>query len=98
MFAERPPRRHLPHHPPETHGVIRRLQFKVKDWTLKVRYSVISATTGFVCDLTIEPFHLFRYLDEQVFRFNEREMTDSERFLKAMSSIVGRRLTYKSPN
>jgi transposase-like protein len=45
--------------------------------------------------VSVEPFHLFRYLDEQAFRFNEREMTDSERFLKAIPSIVGRRLTYK---
>ena len=44
--------------------------------------------------VSVEPFHLFRYLDEQAFRFNERETTDSERFLKAAPSIVGRRLTY----
>jgi transposase-like protein len=44
--------------------------------------------------VSVEPFHLFRYLDEQAFRFKEREMTDSERFLKALPSIVGRRLTY----
>jgi transposase-like protein len=44
---------------------------------------------------SIEPFHLFRYLDEQAFRFNNREDNDGERFLKAVSGIVGRRLTYK---
>jgi hypothetical protein len=38
---------------------------------------------------------LFRYLDEQAFRFNEREMSDSERFLKAIPAVIGRRLTYK---
>lgn len=42
----------------------------------------------------VEPFHLFRYLDEQTFRFNERKLTDSERFTEIVSSIVGRRLTY----
>jgi transposase-like protein len=36
--------------------------------------------------VSVEPFHLFRYLDEQAFRFNERETTDSERFLKAIPS------------
>ena len=46
--------------------------------------------------VSVEPFHLFRYLDEQAFRFNEREMTDSERFLKAIPQIIGRRLTYRS--
>ena len=45
--------------------------------------------------VSIEPFHLFRYLDEQAFRFNERKLTDAERFLTAVLSISGRRLTYK---
>jgi len=30
--------------------------------------------------LSVEPFHLFRYLDEQAYRFNNRKMTDAERF------------------
>src|SRR6266699_6557016 len=42
--------------------------------------------------VNVEPFHLFRYLDEQAFRFNERKLTDSERFVEATPSIVGRRL------
>lgn len=46
--------------------------------------------------VSVEPFHLFRYVDEQAFRFNEREMTDSERFSLAVSQIVGKRLTYKA--
>jgi transposase-like protein len=45
--------------------------------------------------VSVEPFHLFRYLDEQAFRFNERKSTDLERFLKAIPSLVGRHLTYK---
>lgn len=45
--------------------------------------------------VNVEPFHLFRYCDEQAFRFNERKSTDSERFLDAVPSIFGRRLTYK---
>jgi transposase-like protein len=44
--------------------------------------------------VSIEPFHLFRYLDEQVFRFNFREENDAARFLKAVASMIGRRLTY----
>jgi transposase-like protein len=43
-----------------------------------------------------EPFHLFRYLDEQAFRFNEREDTDGGRFLKAVSGIFGKHLTFNS--
>jgi transposase-like protein len=45
--------------------------------------------------VSIEPFHLFRYLDEQCFRFNNRKLTDAERFAYAASAIVGKRLTYK---
>ena len=45
--------------------------------------------------ISVEPFHLFRYLDEQVFRFNERKLDDAGRFVLALASIVGRRLMYK---
>lgn len=45
--------------------------------------------------VSIEPFHLFRYLDEQAFRFNQRELTDSERFRLVCGSLVGKRLTYR---
>lgn len=44
--------------------------------------------------ISVEPFHLFRYLDEQMFRFNLRELNDGERFITAMQQIVGKRLTY----
>ncbi|MDB4793469.1 IS1595 family transposase [Methylacidiphilales bacterium] len=41
-----------------------------------------------------EPFHLFRYLDEQAFRFNERKDTDGGRFMTAIKGIVGKGLKY----
>lgn len=45
--------------------------------------------------VSVEPFHLFRYLDEQVFRYNNRkDKTDAQRFSLAVRQIVGRRLTY----
>ena len=44
--------------------------------------------------VSVEPFHLFRYLDEQAFRYNERESTDAERFIGAMSQVAGKRLTF----
>jgi hypothetical protein len=43
----------------------------------------------------VEPFHLFRYLDEQMFRFNNRKLTDQGRFLALVRSVVDKRLTYK---
>jgi transposase-like protein len=44
--------------------------------------------------VSVEPFHLHRYLDEHTFRFNLHEGNDSERFLSAVSGTFGRRLTY----
>jgi hypothetical protein len=46
--------------------------------------------------VSVEPFHLFRYLDEQSFRFNERGGDDRSRFLLALFGIVHKRLTYKA--
>src|SRR6266550_4638157 len=42
--------------------------------------------------VSVEPFHLFRYLDEQAFRFNQRELNDSQRFIQVCGNLVGRRL------
>ncbi len=45
--------------------------------------------------ISVEPFHLFRYIDEQAFRFNNRKaMDDGERFIEVMKRAVGKRLTY----
>jgi transposase-like protein len=46
--------------------------------------------------VSVEPFHLFRYLDEQSFRYNERESTDAERFQKVLGSVAGKRLTWNT--
>jgi transposase-like protein len=44
--------------------------------------------------VSVEPFHLFRYLDEQAFRFNERAETDRGRFVKALTGVFGKGLSY----
>jgi transposase-like protein len=44
--------------------------------------------------VSVEPFHLFRYLDEQAFRFNERKDNDAGRFVKVLRGIVGKGLRY----
>ena len=41
--------------------------------------------------VSVEPFHLFRYLDEQAYRYNNRKLTDGERFSVAVKGIVGKR-------
>ena len=44
--------------------------------------------------VSVDPMHLFRYLDEQCFRFNFRKLTVQERFLIVLSHVIGQRLTY----
>ena len=44
--------------------------------------------------ISVEPFHLFRYIDEQAFRYNNRKMNDAERFAVVMKQVTGKRLTY----
>jgi transposase-like protein len=49
--------------------------------------------------VAVEPFHLERYVDEQIFRFNNRAtrdnpLDDADRFLLALSQVAGKRLTF----
>ena len=44
--------------------------------------------------VAVEPFHLFRYVDEQAFRFNNRKFDDVDRFRAMVSGIAGKRITY----
>lgn len=45
--------------------------------------------------IAVEPFHLFRYLDEQAFRYNNRKPDDGNRFTRTLARVEGKRLTYK---
>ena len=45
--------------------------------------------------VSVEPFHLFRYLDEQTFRFNTRKGKDADRFIQTVKQVAGKRLTYE---
>lgn len=42
----------------------------------------------------MEPFHLFRYLDERMFSYNERHRDDQGRFMAVLAMVSGRRLTW----
>lgn len=46
--------------------------------------------------VSVQPFHLFRYLDEQAFRFNKRNWSDCQRFIQVLLTISGKRLMYKN--
>ena len=46
--------------------------------------------------VSVAPFHLERYLDEQTFRYNRRKTDDGGRFREVLASVVGRRLTYRA--
>lgn len=58
-------------------------------------WSVLKRTLGGTY-IAPRPKHLDAYLDEQVFRFNERENNDGPRFVKATKGVDGKRLTYKA--
>lgn len=45
--------------------------------------------------ISVEPYHLSAYVDEQAFRFNNRKTDDGDRFVRTLSQVSGRRLTYK---
>jgi len=61
---------------------------------LENSWSLLKRTIKGTC-VSVEPFHLFRYLDEQSFRFNNRELTDASRFLLVAASVIGKRLSYR---
>jgi transposase-like protein len=90
-------------HPEYTHKIINHADAYVDGevhtnglenfWSLLKR----SLKGTYVC---VEPFHLFRYLDEQMFRFNNRAtkkhfVSDSDRFQMVASQLAGKRLTYQ---
>jgi transposase-like protein len=56
-------------------------------------WSLLKRTLGGTY-VSVEPYHLFRYLDEQSFRYNHRHETEASRFVRVCSAIVGRRITY----
>ncbi len=45
--------------------------------------------------VAVDPVHLFRYVDEQAYRFNNRTDTDAGSFAGALDSVSGRRITHK---
>lgn len=57
-------------------------------------WSLLKRTIGGTY-VSVEPFHLFRYLDEQAFRFNRRKANDADRFFEVLTQIVGKRLEYR---
>jgi len=57
-------------------------------------WSLLERTLGGTY-VAVAPFHLHRYVNEQVFRYNTRKGTDADRFVAVAANTVGRRLTYK---
>lgn len=45
--------------------------------------------------VAVAPFHLFRYANEQAWRFNARDLNDGGRFWRALNGVLGKRLTYR---
>ncbi len=56
-------------------------------------WSLLKRTIGGTY-VSVDPFHLFLYLDEQCFRFNKRRLSDAERFVIVLAQTIGKRITY----
>lgn len=56
-------------------------------------WSLLKRTIGGTY-VSVEPFHLFRYLDEQAFRFNQRGDTDADRFCRTLRHVTGKRIMF----
>ena len=56
-------------------------------------WSLLKRTIGGTY-VSVEPFHLFRYLDEQAFRFNRRKGTDADRFFEVLCMVTRKRLQF----
>lgn len=76
------------------HGAEEYVRGRVHNNGMENFWSLLKRTLGGTY-VSVEPFHLSRYLDEQAWRFNERKLTDGQRFRKLASAIVGLRLTWK---
>jgi transposase-like protein len=56
-------------------------------------WSLLKRTLGGTY-VSVDPIHLFRYLDEQCFRYNFRKLTDQNKFMIVIAHVIGQRLTY----
>ncbi|MFL6350242.1 MAG: IS1595 family transposase [Bryobacteraceae bacterium] len=56
-------------------------------------WSLLKRTLGGTY-VSVDPIHLFRYLDEQCFRYNFRKLTDQDKFMIVIAHVIGQRLTY----
>ena len=84
--------------PTYVHGVIDHavayVDGQIHTNSLENFWSLLKRTLGGTY-VSVAPFHLDKYLDEQVTRFNERKENDASRFASTMGRVTGRRLTYK---
>lgn len=46
-------------------------------------------------DVSVDRDHLFRYLEEESFRYNKLDKNDEGRFIEVVGAVTGKRLTYK---
>lgn len=66
---------------------------KVRTTTIENFWSLLKSSLNGTY-VSVEPLHLFRYLDEQAFRYNKRKDSDQGRFMKAARGIVVKGIRY----
>lgn len=80
-------------HSSVNHSALEYVRGSVHTNTIESFWAVLKRTIGGTY-IAPRPWHLDRYLDEQIFRFNERKNDDGPRFVKAAKAADGKRLTY----
>jgi hypothetical protein len=86
---------HFLYHDSVNHSVEEYVRGAVHTNTIENFWSVLKRTLGGTY-ISVRPWQLHAYLDEQIFRYNERENTDGPRFAKALDGAFGKRVTYKT--
>jgi hypothetical protein len=62
--------------------------------TNSVFWSLLQRSLGGMY-VSVEPYHVSAYVDEQCFRFNNGKANDGQRFIRALSQVPTARLTYE---
>jgi transposase-like protein len=83
------------HHSSVNHSIEEYVRGNVHTNNIECFWAVLKRTIGGTYT-HVAPFHLDRYLAEQVYRFDERKEKDGPRFAKAVKRADGRRLTWKA--
>jgi hypothetical protein len=86
---------HFIRHEAVNHGLDEYVRGEVHTNTIENFWSVLKRMLSGTY-ISVDAKHLAKYVEEEIFRYNERENEDGPRFVKAVKGAEGKRLTYKT--